>query len=338
MDKIRYYFKRLRIMDWQGFFDAVNYAKEKSGKAKIYIFFDMVISSILYGSGYVDYNEFEFYDLSHKQKKTFLTLSDSHKVTRKYNDPKGMAILDDKAKFVKMYSEFVKRDYIDLREVSPSTFQAFLEKHRKVMAKRTTDYVGRGIDKIDIDDGSIIDYEQLYQDLLNNRQYLVEVFFKQHEKMNELSDKSVNTLRIITFLDDFGVPQVLVRVLKSGLGKHLDNIGQGGMYTILNEAGIVEYPFIDKYGNHHRVNPITGKNLIGFAVPHYKEVENQVKKACLIMPSVRYMGWDVAVSPEGDAELIEGNTTTGPFQVIPSFTKDKRGVRPIYEKYMDMKF
>lgn len=335
---IKYYFGRLKNMDNEGFKEAINYAHEKSGKPKFIVFLDMVWCSFRYTAGYVDYNEFEFYLINGKQRQTYITLGQSDKVVKAYNDQNYVDVFDDKSKFVKAFSEFIHRDHIDLREVGVEAFESFVLKHRKVMAKKTNDYVGRGIDKIDIDETPNLDFEKLYEELKASEQYLIEVFFKQHPVMDTLSDKSVNTLRIITFLDDDNIPRVLVRVLKSGLGKHLDNIGQGGMYTLLNEEGVVEYPFIDKYGNQHTTNPVNGRELIGFTVPDYKKVEAQVKEACLKVPQVRYIGWDVAVSPEGNAELIEGNTSTGPFQLAPSLSPDKTGVKPIYEKYMDIKF
>ncbi|QIK69895.1 hexapeptide transferase [Erysipelothrix sp. HDW6C] len=336
--RIKYYFKRLFAMDRQGFKDAIQYAHDHSGKSKIVIFFDMIWCSFRYTAGYVDYNEFEYYLLNGEQRKTFITLGQSDKAVRAYNDREYVNIFDDKSIFVKRFSKFVHRDHLDLLETDAAGLKAFVEKHGKVMAKRTNDYVGRGIDKIDINENPDIDFDQLYKDLVANRQYLIEEFFKQHPKMSELSPTSVNTMRIITFLDDTQTPRVLVTALKSGLGGHVDNIGQGGMYTILDESGTVVYPFIDKHGDHHTNHPLTGENLMGFQIPNFDRLIEQVKEACLVVPQVRYIGWDVAVAESGDAELIEGNSSSGPFQVIPSLSKDKMGVLPIYKKYMNIKF
>ncbi|CAM3612036.1 sugar-transfer associated ATP-grasp domain-containing protein [Erysipelothrix urinaevulpis] len=336
MWNLKYYFKRLKNMDHKGFFDAIDVAHAKSGKFRIFLFFDMVWSSWRYTAGYVDYNEFEFYSINGKQRKTYLTLGQSHKVEKAYNDAKYSGIFDDKSIFVDRFVEYVSRDHIDLRKVSADDFCKFVRDHKKVMAKKTSDYVGRGIDKIDLTTTPNLDLCKLYHELKDSDQVLIEEFFKQHPKMDELSDKSVNTLRIITFLDDQKIPRVLVRVLKSGLGKHLDNIGQGGMYTILDENGVVKYPFLDQCGNQHTINPLNGRPLIGFQVPNYPVIEQQIKEACLKVQQVRYIGWDVAVTPEGNAEIIEGNTSTGPFQLAPSMCERKEGCKPIYQKYMNI--
>lgn len=334
--KIKYYFQRLKGVDWRGFKNAIEYAHKKSGKNRIVILVDMIYCSIKYTAGYVDYNEFEFYLINGKERATYLTLGQSHKVTKMFNDNEALQNFIYKDRFNVMFKGFVNRDYINLKEANSEDLKAFLDKHHQVMAKRPKDYVGRGITKIYQSD--IEDYQELYDRLVSKGQTLVEEFFKQHEVMASLSEKSVNTMRVVTFLDDTMTPRVLVVALKSGLGADVDNIGQGGMYTILNEDGVVERPFIDKFGNHHSVHPSTGKNLIGFQVPNFNNLMEQVKQACLLEPKVRYVGWDIAVTPQETIEIIEGNYTSGPFQIIPSLSKDNTGVLPEYKKYIKMDF
>lgn len=336
--KFKYYLRRLRQMDWNGFFRAIDYAHKKSGKSRIYLFFDMIYASMKYAAGYVDYNEFEFYALNNEQRKTYLTLGMSIQCALKYNDKDYVGIFDDKIAFNQKFSDFVHRDFIVLTQSSAADFETFVRKHGKVMVKRHNDYVGRGIDKIDFNENPDIDLKQLYEDLLANGQILVEEFFTQHPKMSELAPNSVNTMRVITFLDDDHEGQVLVAALKIGLGGYVDNIGQGGMYTILDDRGRVSVPFVDKQGDLHSIHPITGQHLIGFEVPDYQHLMEQVKAACKVVPQVRYVGWDIAVTPEGDVEIIEGNSSSGPFQLLPSLSEDKIGIRPVYEKYMDINF
>lgn len=334
--RIKYYFRRLKGVDWKGFKNAIDYAHKKSGKNRLFILFDMIYCSLKYTAGYVDYNEFEFYLLNGKERATYLTLGQSHKITQLFNDKEALQNFIYKDRFNVMFKDFVNRDYINLKETNADNLRHFVEKHGQVMAKRPKDYVGRGITKIYRND--IIDYHELYDRLISDGQTLIEEFFKQHEVMASLSEKSVNTMRVITFLDDSNTPRILVVALKSGLGADVDNIGQGGMYTILNEEGVVDIPFIDKFGNRHSIHPITGKHLIGFKVPNYKNLMEQVKQACLLEPKVRYVGWDIAVTPEENIEIIEGNYTSGPFQIIPSLSKDNTGVLPNYKKYIKMDF
>lgn len=333
---VQHYFKRLSQMDWNGYFKAVEKAHEKSGKSRIFLFFDMVHSSVRYLAGYVDYNDNEFYLLNHQEKSTYLTLGQTFKIVAKYNDPKKAKLFDNKLLFTEKFAAFIAREHIDLRETDAQGLENFLKKHPQVMAKRYDDYVGRGITKID-GQNEMIDYEELYQKLLDERQYLIEEYFIQHERMNDLSPYCVNTLRMITFIDDEGNVHLLVAALKCGLYNFVDNVGQGAIYTVLDDKGTVTYPFVDHGMNQYTVSPVTGKDLIGFQVPYFDEIVAMLKKAALVVPEVRYIGWDVAVGPD-QAELIEGNTSSRPFQIIPSFSENREGILPKYREIMDLDF
>jgi hypothetical protein len=51
--------------------------------------------------------------------------------------------------------------------------------------------------------------------------------------------------------------------------------------------------------------------MLGFVVPNYDIAVDAVKRAAKVVPDVRYIGWDVAITPEG-CELIEANHDADP--------------------------
>ena len=51
---------------------------------------------------------------------------------------------------------------------------------------------------------------------------------------------------------------------------------------------------------------MTGVEFEGFRPPCSKEAIELVKKAALVVPQVKYIGWDVCVTENGPA-IIEGN-------------------------------
>ena len=104
------------------------------------------------------------------------------------------------------------------------------------------------------------------------------------------------------------------------------------MYTILADDGSIQYPMIDQNGNKFTTHPTTGLDLLSFKVPRYEEMKKMVLEAHL-RSEVRYIGWDVALGVDGPC-IIEGNSSSGPFQPIPSITEDKLGYLPLFEKYM----
>ena len=75
------------------------------------------------------------------------------------------------------------------------------------------------------------------------------------------------------------------------------------------------------------------KDIYGFKVPFYEEACQMVKEASKVVPSVRYVGWDVAITNKGPV-IIEGNCFPGVFQIRPSFDRSHTGIIPKYKKYM----
>jgi len=86
-------------------------------------------------------------------------------------------------------------------------------------------------------------------------------------------------------------------------------------------------------GNDYPVHPITGSTIVGFQVPFFKEAVKMVKEASTVVSEVAYVGWDVAVSPDGPV-IIEGNCFPEILQVKASLLKKKEGPVPRYNEVM----
>jgi hypothetical protein len=155
-----------------------------------------------------------------------------------------------------------------------------------------------------------------------------------HDELNRLYPKSVNTMRMFTFVKD-GKGHFLQAILKIGNGGVVDNFSSGGMYTFTDDEGVVDVPAIDKADIQYTVHPITGTDIIGFRVPMFREAVKLVERAAEVIPQIAYVGWDVAISDKGPV-IIEGNSFPGVFQRRASFSKDKTGVIPRYREYMDI--
>ena len=56
------------------------------------------------------------------------------------------------------------------------------------------------------------------------------------------------------------------------------------------------------------------------------------KKAALVEPRMRYLGWDVCITPDGPV-IVEGNDYPGyDFWQQPEHTPDRIGLWPTYQK------
>ena len=60
-------------------------------------------------------------------------------------------------------------------------------------------------------------------------------------------------------------------------------------------------------------------------IPYWKEAVALCKEAALVIPQIRYCGWDVAITPEGPV-FIEGNHLPGhDIYQLPAQVPDRIG-------------
>lgn len=333
MGKFTYLIKRIANMNYKGMFDVASNVSKKTNKNYLLVLSDIIYSGLKYQAGYNDYLEFQFYLLNKEERKTYLTRGINNAIIKKYNDKNSFYKFDDKVEFNKLFDKYLKRDWIYLREAKGDDFAEFLKKKKAVIIKPIDGDGGVGIEKININ--SKTDGKKLYRQLRKTNQVLVEDFIKQHPDMDKLYKNSVNTLRMFTFYKD-GKVTFLQGILKIGNGGVVDNFSSGGMYTFVNKNGKVIAPAIDKNDNVYEKHPKTKTDIVGFKVPMFKEAVKLVKEAAKEVPEIAYVGWDVAISKDGPV-LIEGNSFPGVFQLRPSFSKDKKGILPTYQKVMDIK-
>lgn len=333
MEKMIYLVKRIKNMSYKKMFQVAKKVSQKTNQNYMRVLLDIIWCGLKYQAGYNDYLEFEFYLLSKEERKTYLTRGINNAIIKKYNAKDSYYKFDDKIEFNKKFSPYLGRDWVYLREIKGDAFVNFLKKKKAIIVKPVDGEGGVGIEKININ--SKTDGKKLYRQLRKSNQVLVEEFINQHPDMNMLYKNSVNTLRLFTFIKD-GKVTYLQGILKIGNGGVVDNFSSGGMYTFVNQNGKVIAPAIDRDDNVYEKHPKTKTEIVGFQVPMFKEAVKLVKEAAKEVPEIGYVGWDVAIGKEKPM-IIEGNCFPGVFQLRPSFSKDKQGILPKYQKVMDIK-
>lgn len=308
MNKLKYYIKRIKSLNYKKAVETLNKISKRSRKPKIILFFDMLFCSFKYMSGYVDYDLFGFENLSNKQRKTFITRGVNTEYIKALNNRNFYYKLDNKIEFNKIFKDFVKRDFLDLNKDDLKTFKNFVSLHSTFIAKPVDKSGGEGIEKIEVNNSTNL--EELYNRLKLEKKYLLEEFVIQSKFMNDIFPKSVNTLRFVTIRKD-NKTTIVHRVIRIGNGNNVvDNFHNGGMYSVVNEYGIVEKPAIDRNGNIYSKHPVTGHIIEGLVIENFKEIEKFIIKASETIPEVGYVGWDIALTEKGPI-MIEGNNLPG---------------------------
>ncbi|AIF44548.1 sugar-transfer associated ATP-grasp domain-containing protein [Virgibacillus sp. SK37] len=299
--------------------------------SKIYITVDFLTTVLIYGAGVNDYLQYKFYKRRHSDRKEFIVYKKRMKIVKTFNSKEDRMIFDSKEKFNKTFSEFIGRDWLSTQETSYHEFNEFTNRVREFIVKPSAGSHGKGIRVINTKD--IKDRRTLFEELKKEDALLEEVI-KQLDELAAFNPTSVNTLRVVTLLCPDNKVRVMTANLRMGNGeKHADNFHHNGIASLLDvETGIVVTKGIDRKMNPYIIHPYTGKQIIGFQIPLWNKVIDTVSRAAQLVPSVGYVGWDVAISKDGTILLIEGNAAADPdISQIP----DQIGKWPLYKKYVN---
>lgn len=326
-NRLRYLVRRARAVDTANLRRLAGLIAESSGRSRALITIDMLWAAVRHETAFQDYFDWDFHLLTRRERETFMTHPKSNHLALRLNAAEHRATFADKSLFNVRFAPYLGREWIDLRTCSDGELSAFLARHDRVIAKIADSLGGDGIAAYS--SGTITDLDGFRAARLAHRQVLLEQFLIQHPGMARLNASSVNTLRIVTFLDDAGEVQTLARVLKMGNGGDVDNFSDGGMYTMLDEHGVAHHAAFDGAGRVFREHPLSGTSIVGFAVPNWPAVQALVEALAHEVPQIRYVGWDIAITPDG-AAVIEGNYNTGVFQLKPSATGVREGLLPVY--------
>ena len=330
MSRLKYYLRVLSGTSFKKLGTAINKSHEKSGKNKVFIFFDMLACAMFYGAGYNDYLIFAFWDMKRFQRKTYLTRLVNKRLVTTVNDSRFRYIFDKKDEFNKRFGEYLHREYIYLPDAGYEKFCEFFKRMGRVIIKPRVGESGKGIELLHFEDNRD-SLKELYDRLMSNNLTVIEEVVVQHPKMAELYPDGVNTLRVVTFVHE-GKAELVYAVCKMGNGgRFVDNMESGGLCCPIDIStgkicGIAHSSALINYEKH----PQTGVELIGFEIPFVNEAIELCLKAAMEIPEFRYLGWDAAITQDGPL-LFEGNDYPGyDFWQLPEHTPDKIGLRPYF--------
>jgi hypothetical protein len=327
--RLRYLADRARRLNPTQLFELARQVKRISKAPVPVIVADMLWCSVKYEMGFRDYVVWDIRMLDARERATWMTHPKAFRLNSTLNGPDSRAILGDKARFLRDFADVTRRDWIDAGTASDDELRSFIADHPRVIAKPATGEGGAGIAIFESAD--IEDVASWRAGLIERDQTLIEQVLRQHEAMSTLYPDSVNTVRMITYRDPQDRLHVIASVLRIGNGAVIDNFASGGMFTLLDDDGVALYAAIDKQSNIYPEHPVTGTAIEGFQVPHYPEIVAMIDDAARRLPTVPYVGWDIAITPEGPA-IIEANHNSSVFQMKPSVSGVRTGLLHRYRE------
>lgn len=315
--------------------DSVDLARAHCGKSRPALVADMIWCLLRYGAGYHDYVMFQFYRMDTRHRKTYVTRLRNKRLVTLVNDPKAAYDFDHKASFYPRFREYLGRDFLVVEEATPQELARLMEGRTRLFAKPDVGESGKGIEAVELAD--FASPEALLDYLKAHGMGVVEEPLTQHQDLSRLHPKSINTLRIVTLLTGkpgSWKPNCVYAVIKTGCnGRCVDNLESGGLFcpidqstgTICGPGHTSDLRVLDRH-------PDTDIPLVGYQIPFVKEAVELCLKAAMVEPRMRYIGWDVCITPNGPV-IVEGNDYPGyDFWQQPEHTPDQVGLWPYYKE------
>lgn len=324
------YLKRILELDYRQMFQKIKRIHQRSGRSYFFIIYDIIRCSRKFGSGYIDYCNFHFEELSDELKATYVTRLVNDEYCRVLNDPKSYAIVNDKPTFLKKYTDFIKRDFLDLRDANYDAFLNFVKNNPVFIVKPVDQLCGSGIEKIDTKD---LDLKALYEQLIANKQLLLEEIICQDKTMASLNASSINTIRVVTVIKNNQVYTPFIALRIGRKGQVVDNFNHGGLNALVDENGLVYTTGVTKDEHEYDIHPDSGVKIKGFQIPNFQAVLEFAKQLAMVTPSLGMCGWDLCISDSKGVTVIEGNHLPGYdlYQCYGHRSADKIGKKPIFD-------
>lgn len=170
---------------------------------------------------------------------------------------------------------------------------------------------GEGAD-VNFYNGSCLSEEETKQMFARykNRNFIVQEPVRQHKVLADIYDKSLNTIRVVTFVHK-GEVHVLSAIIRMGAGGcEVDNLSKGGYACRIKEDGSLESYAFDRNVNWIEKHP-SGAVFAEIKIPRFDHFLEVVKTAAKKTPHFAILGWDFAIDEEGEPVFIEYNVIPG---------------------------
>jgi len=148
---------------------------------------------------------------------------------------------------------------------------------------------------------SVADLFEVYQ-----QNFIVQKVVEQHFEMSQLNSTSLNTFRVMTFLEGKAVKVLSVVVRIGRKGSITDNATSGGISCGVKPDGQLNETGFDISGK-----PITvtddGMNLKDIQLSFIDKVKDVAQTLHVDLPYFKIISWDLALDVNGEVILIEHN-------------------------------
>ncbi len=189
---------------------------------------------------------------------------------------------------------------------------------RKLIIKPITGRAGMGIVLAEKTGDGIVIIQRENQTIPFDKYVLkeaaiVQELIVQDSRMAQISDTSVNTIRVLTIMTETNDSVIVSATARFSANSeaYIDNWSAGGVAVGVNcQTGYLMKFAFDKVGNRYTHHPVSGILFEGFQIPEWEKILVTARKVQNAFPFYRLIGMDIAIAKDGIPVLIEVNAST----------------------------
>ena len=289
---------------------------------------EIILYRLIYKLRPGEYFLFETPRRTLEERASYITREMTNGYYKKINDFDAINILNDKFLSYKAFKDLYNRDvlYVSSDE-QKNEFIEFVKRNKKFVVKPLEGHGGVGIEFLNADDFKSDD--ELFNHVSKILPFITEEIVVQNKKMASFHEKSLNTVRVVTFQLN-GHMSIVWAFFRVGQGDaSVDNMTSGGLGVQVDpDTGILLTDGIDYLGDKVEKHPDSGIKFKGYQIPDWEGLKSTLEKTTAKIPSVHCIGWDMAYTNKSWV-LVEAN---GRPQVVTIQVLTNKGFLDLFKK------
>lgn len=265
---------------------------------------DIIFSLIYYQMTPEEYFRYDFEALSDAGRYEYVSTRESDRIFYK-NNSGAMDLERNKYGTYLKFKPYFGRKLIYIKSKDDwDVFANFVKKAGSVVIKPTNLSGGRGVHRFDYSDDFSL--QQEFNTIMsNNSKTVVEELIHQSPLMAKFHEGSVNTVRVVTYLNN-GKLRILAASVRMGMGDSF--VDNGCLSSSVDwETGIITSLGRSAHSpGKYLLHPDTNVQILGNIIPMWKELQSLVYQLPYVYPEQKITGWDLALTDNGWI-MIESN-------------------------------
>lgn len=276
-------------------------------------------------------DQWMLYDFDHNDKSEYLSEFDWYR-SRYINAPFDF-LLNNKIAAAELLKQYVRvpESFMIKNDGFLSSFQSeeldygyaldLLKEKKQLFIKPYGVGKGLGVNILIYKDDTVYIDQDPYTDeefinfLKNRDDWFISEAMHQHDYLNNIYDKTVNTIRLITLKDPKTHQfKIFFAVQRIGTKETIpvDNGSRGGLVANIDLAtGELSEARCLHNRNVYVVHPDSGNPIKGAKVPEWDRIKKEMLELTRNLPYMHFIAWDVLILEDGEICIIEANTSSG---------------------------